>query len=183
MSEEINNNDNLQENNNNEIKETTQQIETNNLKEKNSNILKFVVLIIVIFLATFMAVYFVVDKAMHNLGITPLIVSFNQMEKIFDESSKYLDNNSPAPVKIEEKNGKYIITINLKSFDNNPDNINVSVDENGIKINGMIKKVQDNETSEKSFYQSVIFPKSIDEENYQKEIKGNKMILTLPLEK
>ena len=150
---------------------------------KNKNLLKYVGILIAVFFATFCAVYVVVDMNMNRLGFTPFVVGFQQFEKIFDEESKYVEKNSPAPVKIESKSEKYIITVNLKSFDDDPSNIDVEIEENGVKITGKIIKNDGNDVRESSFYQGVMFPNKIDENKATQDHKGNKLIITLPFKK
>ena len=120
---------------------------------------------------------------MNRLGFTPFVVGFQQFEKIFDEDSKYVEKNSPAPVKIESKSDKYVITINLKSFDDDPDNLDITIAESGIKISGKVIKNDNNQVRENSFYQSVMFPQKINEDKASQEHKGNKLIITLPFKK
>ena len=149
----------------------------------NKNILKYVGILVAIFLATFCAVYVVVDMNMNRLGFTPFVVGFQQFEKIFDEDARYIEKTSPAPVKIESKSDKYVITVNLKSFDDDANNLDVEIAENGVKITGKVVKNDDNEMRESSFYQSVIFPNKINEDKASQEQKGNKLIITLPFKK
>lgn len=183
-------NENIEQNSE-QKSEDTEKVETSETTEtikvaepvKNKNILKYVGILVVIFLATFCAVYVVVDMNMNRLGFTPFVVGFQQFEKIFDDEAKYVEQNSPAPVKIESKSDKYVITINLKSFDNDPDNLDVEIAENGVKITGKVVKSDDNEMRESSFYQSVMFPNKINEDKATQEHKGNKLVITLPFKK
>lgn len=120
---------------------------------------------------------------MNRLGFTPFVVGFQQFEKIFDEEARYIEKNSPAPVKIESKSDKYVITINLKSFDDDPDNLDIEIEENGVKITGKVVKNDSEQVRESSFYQSVMFPNKINEQKATQEHKGNKLIITLPFKK
>lgn len=168
MSDE--NNTNEQEN----IKEETKKANDNN------QVLKFAAIIVAIFLGTFAAVYTVVDLTMYKMGFQPFVTLTKEFEKVFDDDAFFIEQASPAPVKIENEKDKYVVTINLKNFDNNPDNINVSVENNGIKINGSLQKKSDNTFNENSFYQNVIFPNKIDENSVEKKIKKNKLVITIP---
>ena len=179
MTEENQNEQNIkQENHQNE-----EEIKVSVPVKNNNQILKYAGILIAVFLATFCAVYVVIDMNMNRLGFTPFVVGFQQFEKIFDEDSKYVEKNSPAPVKIESKSDKYIITINLKAFDNDPENLDIDIEENGVKISGKVIKNEDNETRESSFYQSVMFPNKINDEKATQEHKNNKLIITLPFKK
>ena len=161
--------------------ENNEDNQNENLSKKNNNsqIGKFIIVVLVIFLAVFAAVYTVVDMNMHRLGLQPFVVSFKQIEKIFDDE-QFFDQDSP--VKIEEKDNKYIVTVNLNLFDNNPDNIDVSVEQNGIRIKGDFQKSVNGEMKQSSIFQNVIFHQKINEKNIQKSVKKNRMIIVLPFE-
>lgn len=176
MSEEFNNQ-------NTENQQPQEMKEADIPQKHNSHIWKYILIIFVVFLGTFAAVYTVVDMNMHKLGMTPFLVTFQEAGKMFDDEAKFMEKSSPLPVKIEEKDNKYIVTVSLKNFDNNPENVNIETAKNGIKINGMMKKTKNGEVKESSFYQNVIFPNEIDEEKITKENKNNKIIITLPFEK
>lgn len=171
------------QNQNQNIEQEQPEIKVSEPVKNNKNILKYAGILIAIFLATFCAVYVVVDMNMNRLGFTPFVVGFQQFEKIFDEDSKYVEKNSPARVKIESKSDKYVITINLKSFDDDPDNLDITIAESGIKISGKVIKNDNNQVRENSFYQSVMFPQKINEDKASQEHKGNKLIITLPFKK
>lgn len=179
MTEENQNEQNIQQENHQNEEEIKVSVPVKN----NNQILKYAGILVAVFLATFCAVYVVIDMNMNRLGFTPFVVGFQQFEKIFDEESKYVEKNSPAPVKIESKSDKYIITINLKAFDNDPENLDIDIEENGVKISGKVIKNEDNETRESSFYQSVMFPNKINDEKATQEHKNNKLIITLPFKK
>lgn len=166
MSEE-NQNENLEQNNQ-DISEINKN-DTEVIKsEQNSQLLKFVVIIVVIFLATFAAVYTVVDMTMYKLGFQPFITLSNQVEKMLKDEEHYFEKNSPAPVKIETKNNKYIVTVDMKSFNNDESNFNIDIKENGIKISGEYQKDKEGEMKQNSFYQNVIFPNKINADKAEK---------------
>ncbi len=181
MSEE-NQNENINNQNNEHSTENQSEVKVK-LTENNKGLLKYIGIILAVFFATFCAVYVVVDMNMNRLGFTPFVVGFQQFEKIFNEEEQYLEKNSPAPVKIESKSDKYIITINLKTFDNDPNNLDIDIEENGVKITGKVVKNDGNEVRESSFYQNMIFPNKINEEKSSQQQKGNKLIITLPFKK
>ncbi len=184
MSEE-NNNENTENSNEKEENKINNNDEGNNDNgtKQNYNLPLCIIAVIAIFLGTFTAVYTIIDMNMYKLGFYPFTETFKQIDKIFDEDSKFLERSLPIPVKIEEKDNKYIVTVNLKNFDNNPENVQIETKNNGIKITGGIKKDKEGEIKENSFYQNVIFPKEIDEKSITKENKQNKVIITLPEKK
>ena len=182
MSEERNNENQINNESQQEIKENTKE-DIKDSENNNSKLLKYILILIVVFLGTFAAVYTVVDMNMNKLGLKPFFVTFKEAQKMLDSEAKFIEKSSPLPVQIEDKNDKYIITVNLKNFDNNPENIKIETLENGITISGEMKKNKDGEIKESSFYQNVMFPNKIDTEKITKETKGNKMIIILPFEK
>lgn len=180
-----------EENNNEEIKENIDNVENSTLattgdgdseKEKKNlpYLAKVLIIILTVFLATFCAVYLVVDANMYKLGITPFTVTAEQFDKFFDKEADFIEKSSPAPVKIDTKNDKYVVTISLKSFDDNPDNVEIETTSNGIRISGEFKKNDKNNSSEHSFYQNVVFPNKIDTNLIKKEIKKSTIVITLP---
>lgn len=171
-------NDNLSDNN--QSLENAEKPASDSNDKQLSYFAKILIIIITVFLATFCAVYLVIDANMYKLGITPFTVTTDQIEKIFDKEADFIEKTSPAPVKIETKNDKYIVTVSLKSFDNNPDNVQIETTSNGIKISGNYKKNTKNNTSEHSFYQNVIFPNKIDTNLIKKENKKSSIIINLP---
>lgn len=152
-------------------------------EEHNTQVLKFIAIIVAIFLGTFAAVYTIVDMTMYKLGFQPFVTLTKEFEKMFDDEIDFLEKSSPAPIKIEDKDDKYVVTINLKNFDNNPDNIDISVENNGIKMSGSLKHNTQNEVKENSFYQNIIFPNKIDETNIKKEVKKKNIVITIPFQK
>lgn len=147
---------------------------------QQATLIKVLLIILTIFIATFCAVYLVVDANMYKLGIKPFIITPSKIEKLFNDETKFIERTSPAPVKIDTKDSKYIVTISLKSFDNNPDNVEIETGENGIKISGKYEKKDDKNISERSFYQNVIFPNKIDKEKITQTIKKESIVITMP---
>lgn len=185
MSDE--NNQEIQNNNdepqNGTVTEDKTTVEDKNTEEKKSSVLKFALIIFAVFLGVFLATYAVVDRCMYGLGIKPLVVSMERAQKMFDKEFDYIEKNSPAPVKIEQKEDEATVTIDLKKFDNNEENVNIEFTDNGIKISGKVRKESKNGVSESSFAQNVIFPEEFEKENIRKTRKGNKLIIVLPFKK
>ncbi|MCR5261151.1 MAG: Hsp20/alpha crystallin family protein [Candidatus Gastranaerophilales bacterium] len=170
------------ENNNLEIIQDNQTDESKNSDKANSNVsvLKFALIIIAIFLGTFAAVYTIVDMTMYKMGMQPFKILTNEFNKAVDDEFKYMKTSSSTPVKVETKDKDYVVTINMKSFGNDEDNFDVEITEKGIQIKGMYLRSKDGEKKENLFYQNIIFPVLIDSEKVKKDIRGNKMVLTIP---
>lgn len=154
--------------------------EIKNSEGKKSSVLKFILIVAAVFLGVFTATYAVVDRCMYKMGIMPFVVSLEKAQKMFDREFGYAEKNSPAPVKIEQKDNEAVVTVDLKKFDNNEDNVNIEFIDNGIKISGKVKKENKNGVSESSFVQNVIFPDEFEKENIQKTKKRNKIVIVLP---
>ena len=151
-------------------------------KKKFSPLLKYSLAVLAIFCGIFAVTYVIVDMNMHRLGYTPFLVTMEQAQKMFDKEAGFIEKNSPAPVKIEQKENEVIITVDLKRFDNDENNVNVVIEDNGIKIDGRVKKEKKGEYSESSFVQSVKFPNKFDTEKVSRTKKGNRLIIKLPFE-
>ena len=178
---EISNNNDESKNEINTENEPVEEIK--NQEDKKSSVLKFVLIISAVFAGVFLATYAVVDRCMYRMGIMPFVVSMEKAQKTFDREMNYVEKNSPAPVKIEQKDNEAVVTVDLKKFDNNEDNVNIEFTDNGIKISGKVRKENKNGISESSFAQNVIFPNEFQKENIQKNKKGNKLVIILPFKK
>ena len=172
-----------QQQENQQTEQISEKIENNENEKKNiSPLLKYSILVLTAFLAIFAATYIVVDLNMHRLGYMPFIVTMEEAQKMFDKEADFIEKNSPAPVKIEQKENEAVVTVDLKHFDNDEKNINVVIEDNGIKIEGKVKKENNGEFSESSFVQNVKFPNKFDTKKVVKTKKGNKLIIKLPFE-
>jgi len=171
----------MSDENNQQLSENNEQKELVKTEEKKvSPLLKYSLTVMVIFLAIFAVTYVIVDMNMHRLGYTPFIVTMEQAQKLFDKEAGFVEKNSPAPVKIEQKDNEVIVTVDLKRFDNDENNVNVIIEDNGIKIDGKVRKEKKGEFSESSFVQNVKFPNNFDTEKVVRTKKGNRLIIQLP---
>lgn len=144
----------------------------------NKNILKWAVILVTIFVVTFCAVYLVIKMNKNSIEAVPSVEE--QAEKMMETAEKYIAKNEPVPLNIDEKTDKYIITIDLKPFDNDPNKIDIETQENGIKFSGHTEKKDNDQIQETSYYQALIFPRNINKEEISKEHKGDKFIITIP---
>jgi len=175
----------MSDENNQQHIENDNQKETENNKEEVktiSPVLKYSLIVIAVFLGIFTATYIVVDMNMHRLGYMPFIVTMEQAQKMFDKEAGFIEKNSPTPVKIEQKENGIVVTVDLKHFDNDENNVNITIEDNGIKIDGKVKKENKGEIKESSFVQSVMFPNKFDKEKVTKTKKGKRLIINLPFE-
>ena len=175
MSEEI-------QNINNEQTQITSEVPQSNEDNRNKGVFKFILIILAVFFGTFAAVYTIVDMCMYRLGLKPFFTIAKEFEKSFDDNIRDIEKSSPSPVKIEAKDNNYVVTLDLKSFGNNPENLEIKIENNGIKIVGQYKQDKKNSVKENNFYQNVIFPNKLKTEEVKKEIKHNKMLINIPFE-
>lgn len=152
-------------------------------KIKGKNILKYILFLFLTFLAVFVIVYLIVDYNMHKLGLTPFELIFKQPEKVLNQDEYLINKNTFYPVKIEGKKDKYILTVDLKQFNNDAENIKFEASDNEIKIHGDIFISKNGKTESHSFYQNIISPEKFISEKIKKEQKGNKLIITIPVSK
>lgn len=150
---------------------------------KGKNILKYILFLFLTFLAVFVIVYLIVDYNMHKLGLTPFELIFEQPEKVLNQDEYLINKNTSYPVKIEGKKDKYILTVDLKQFNNDAENIKFEASDNEIKIHGDIFISKNGKTESHSFYQNIISPEKFISDKIKKEQKGNKLIITIPVSK
>lgn len=173
----------MTEENHNVNEHGSEQVTATESTTNNKKILKWAGILLAIFIVTFCAVYFVVDMKMHRLGLAPFVEGAKQAEKMIEEAEKYIPQKEPVPLDVDEKADKYIITINLKPFDNDPNKIEIETQENGIKFSGYTEKKVNEQIQQTSYYQALIFPRNINKDGISKEHKGDKFVITIPFAK
>lgn len=83
-------------------------------------------------------------------------------------------------VKLQDKKDKYLISIDLKPFDNNPKNVNVKIDDNKVFISAKYKSKDKNDFHSAQLQQTLILPTDINDETVKQEKIGNSWVITLP---
>lgn len=156
---------------------------------------KFALMLLALFLACYLAVYYVTDQIRHAyyLPASPMedidrII--NEQDKMFEREMGVLPMHNHALMHVkspietfkDDKNNEYKMIINLKPFNNNPKNINLDVQDNRISVSGIGEKSSKNKDKIYSFSQSFVLPEKIDVEKVNKEISGHKYIITLPID-
>lgn len=161
---------------------------------KTENTIKFILLLLALFLASYLAVYYVSDQIRHSYYIprTQLETIDNiikEQDKLFNEISTFPMQNriskelsNPIEMYKNDAEDAYKIVINLKEFGNNTDNIKLNITDKEITINGSNETYKKNSEKHYEFSQNIVFPEKIDKKQIKKEIKRNKYIITLPID-
>lgn len=196
----------MEENNENQTNQN--RTEHNNHNDCNTSAcwLKYLVVSLAAFFGAFLAVYFVADQAVHRyiLPAPPHFVPLpkelsekeirnfikhqeKMQERMFDDIQTAESHVNPFvvnPVKIDTFKNKdaYVIMIDLKPFNNDPNKIKVDIKPRKIKLSGESNEVKKGSESDISFLQNFSLPQNIDVEDATKEVKGDKYIITLPID-
>lgn len=119
------------------------------------------------------------QKERHNM---------DKMEKFAQREFDRIERQSFAPIKkidndiidLDEEYNSYIISVDLKPFDNNEKNVQVYINNGYITIEG--KNEADDKYSSNLFSmsQSYRFPRPVDFDNMTQRIQGDKLIITVP---
>lgn len=180
----------MEENRQEEIHITKTNNEICNCKEHP--LLKGLLIGLLIFLGAFCASYVVIDwhmKSMRPFNMMPSAAiqmekqmehDFNRMDKILKSKQKLAIKNSGI-IQMEQSPVNYTITIDLRAFDNNENNVQVTTNGNILTINGRsIRKTKhDEQISE--FQQNYMFGNNVKLEDLTKETKGNYLIISIPI--
>lgn len=140
------------------------------------------------FLGAFCAFYVVSDWHFKRMMHFPPVGKMDKMfKKEMRDMNKYMKSEygmlkqSSNVIHLEQGSDAYRILIDLRAFDNNENNVQVSSNGNILTINGRsIKKTKrDEQISE--FQQSYMFGDDVKLKEMTKEIKGNYYIITIPI--
>ncbi|MBQ4114685.1 Hsp20/alpha crystallin family protein [bacterium] len=163
-------------------------------EEQKHHWLKISAIIIVSFIAAFIAFYLAMQAMM--VKITDPLYNAKRIEKIVQHQQKELRKfeNSivsenpfepkirPRLVSLVKEPEEYKIIVDLKPLEGNENGIDVNIKDNIITIKGELDKKTT--TGEKiiNFSQSYYLEEKINSEKITKEKKGDKYIITLPFE-
>lgn len=177
--------------------------EQKNMNEKNDFDLKdcwvkFALLILALFLGSYLATYFIIDQTRHSYYINPMREN-GYMNKYYDEAlwdkdfkrdfdeinSKMTPSRHPFKrqqiVEIFKTNDAIKLVIDLKPFGNKIENVKVNIEDNKISVQGQNdKKLVE---GEKEFFYSQTFTinDKINKDEVTKKKIGHKYIITIPL--
>lgn len=159
---------------------------------------KFALLILALFLGSYLATYFIIDQTRHSYYINPMhgkgfmnkpydeVLWDRDFKREFDEMEskmmpkKHLFRNHQV-VETFKTNDAIKLVIDLRPFGNKVENVMVNVDDNKISISGSNdKKLIE---GEKEFFYSQTFTinDKINKDEITKKKIGHKYIVTIPL--
>lgn len=165
-----------------------------NKSNQTENLIKFALLLLALFLASYLAVYYVLDQIRHSYYIPQ--AQLESIDKILKEQDKLFESmgalpmhnsvtkelNNPIEIYKNEAENAYKIVLNLKDFDNNPENIKLDIMDDKIIIRGNVETNKKNLEKRYEFTQTIVFPEKIEKDKIKKETKKNKYIITLPID-
>jgi len=179
---------NMEENQN--YKEETVTIKQERPMCANHPLMRTLLTGLLIFLGAFCAFYTVADwhmKRMFGPGmINPGAVEhmmnkeMRQMDKMMRRGSEF-SRKSANVIHLEQAKDFYKIIIDLRAFDNNENNVQVTTNGNILTINGRsIRKSKHNEQISE-FQQHYMFGNNVRLNDLTKETNGNYYIVTIPI--
>ena len=145
---------------------------------------------ILIFLGSFCASYVLLDWHTKAMFLAPKHYDFyrtmqddvKMANKIMRTEKIFTQNNSNI-IHMEQTKDNYKIKIDLKPFDNNEENIQISTNEHILTISGRsVKKTKHNEHITR-FQQSYMFSDNVKLDEMEKEVIGSDLLIKIPIEK
>lgn len=91
-----------------------------------------------------------------------------------------INNQSQTSIKTEELKDKYRITVDLKPFNNDEKNVDLSVKDNTISISANYQSKAKNDFNSSHFYQSLTLPEKLNVKDIKQEKKDSNLIITIP---
>lgn len=156
---------------------------------------KFALLLLALFLASYLAVYYVMDQIRHAYYLPAAPMEdidriINEQDRMFEREmgafplhkQALMHVKSPIETFKDDKNNEYKMIINLKPFNNNPKNINLDIQDNRVSVTGVGEKSGKNTDKVYTFSQSFVLPEKIDLEKVTKEKSGHNYVITLPID-
>jgi HSP20 family molecular chaperone IbpA len=144
---------------------------------------------LLIFLGAFCAFYVVADWHFK----TVLSPSPRHIEKMIEKDMRSFDRTIQHENRMFKRTGNvihmeqtpdlYKIIIDLKTFDNNENNVQISTNGNLLSISGRTIKKSKNNEQISEFQQNYIFGENVKLEELSKETQGNLLIIKIPIEK
>ena len=91
------------------------------------------------------------------------------------------ERNLESYIQLDEAPDSYIVTVNLKPFNNDEENVSISTDDNVLTINASNEKNKKNSSRVLSVSQSYAFPNNVNFDKITKERRGDKYVITVPM--
>lgn len=156
---------------------------------------KFALLLLALFLASYLAVYYIMDQIRHAYYLPAVPMEdidriINAQDRMFEREmgafpmykQALMHVKSPIETFKDDKNNEYKMIINLKPFNNNPKNINLDIQDNRVSVTGVGEKSGKNTDKVYSFSQSFLLPEKINVDKVTKEKSRHNYVITLPID-
>lgn len=159
-------------------------------------ILKSILCGLLIFLGAYCAFYTVADWHFKRIFTPPYLRNAKAIEhhinKDFEKADKMFAQDLRMPyafknaknmniIHLKKEDDEYKVFIDLKAFDNNDKNVNVTTNGNILTINGRsVKKTKNNEQISE-FQQNYMFGDNVKLEELTKETEGNYYVIKIPI--
>ena len=154
-------------------------------------LLKAVCTGLLIFLGAFCAFYVVTDWHLKRMLTPPFHNEFMKGEQMIKKQMQEMDKamkperallrKSANIIHLEQNAEEYKVLIDLRAFDNNENNLQVSANGNILTISGRsIRKSKNNEQISE-FQQNYMFGDNVQLAQMQKETNGNYYVITIPI--
>ena len=101
-------------------------------------------------------------------------------DKMMHKENRDFARNSAHVIHMERDKNAYKVIIDLRAFDNNENNVQVTTNGNVLTINGRTIKTSKNNEQISEFQQSYLFGNSVNLSDLTKEARGNFYIVTIP---
>jgi len=157
----------------------------------NHPIMKTLFIGLLIFLGAFCAFYVVADWHFKRV-FGPQFINPEKMERLIQKDMRSMDKmmfkeskdfsrKSANVIHLEQAKNFYKVIIDLRAFDNNENNVQVTTNGNILTINGRsIRKSKNNEQISE-FQQHYMFGNNVRLADLTKETNGNYYIITIPI--
>lgn len=140
-------------------------------------------------LGAFLAFYVVTDW--HYKRLLDPVHQMRKMERMMMKEDRAMakmmhkdfrsERNLESYIQLAETSDAYVITVNLRPFNNDDENVSISTDDNTLTIHATNEKNKKNSSKVLAVSQSYAFPDNVDFNKITKERRGDKYIITIPM--
>jgi Fe-S-cluster formation regulator IscX/YfhJ len=106
---------------------------------------------------------------------------FNKIEKDFSDNP-FEPKMRPRLVNFVKETNEYKVIVDLKPLDGDENAVNLDIKDNIISISGKLNKKSNSGEKMLNFAQSYYVDEKLDQSKLTKEKKGDRYIITIPLE-
>lgn len=155
--------------------------------------LKITAIAIMTFIIAFLAFYLVMEIMVHRM--TDPIYQVQRMEKMVQKDAKRIENYEnklmespfepkmrPMLVNLVKEANEYKVIVDLKPFDGDENGIGVNVEDKVLTVSGELDKKYHGNEKIIRFAQAYYLDDNLKVDEMTKEKKGDKYIITIPIE-